>query len=108
MSQVWRKVWHLRKGKALLKKVAKERIDWRIYDTEILVNHKQGKHINTITLIITTKREIGWNKYTISRTFNTESIFNTSDPKSVVQMEIQLAINELDRMTLSIPEGSRF
>lgn len=103
MSQIWRKIRHLRKGKALIKSTAKQLIDWRLFETTIHVIHKEGKYHNYILLRIKSRQT----SQTTQIAFNTESIMQSYNPESIIKMEIEIQLQKIDLYSRNAPEYDR-
>jgi len=103
MSQIWRRVEHLRKGKRAIKWVAAGLIDTRLHGYEVEVKHKEGNYYNYITLRIKSKTTT----HAIQLAFDTSSLMRMAAPVLFLEHEIMKHLELLDDRTRNAPEHER-
>lgn len=92
MGQPWRRVEHLRKGKALIKRCAEKIIDRRLYSWSVEPFYINKKHLCHMTLYIESKHSV----HKISVAFQTKYMEPLVAETSIITEQIKKAIFDLE------------
>jgi len=92
MSQPWRKIEHLRKGKARIKRLA-NRIDDRLYHWEVEVFYINENYLSHVNLYIYDRHSDRMTRIA----FNTKSMRYSKAEEMIYIQDIKKAIHQLEK-----------